>query len=45
VAGARVLPLGDIEYRYPLLNSKAIHLWEPYAGPTFHFGIGVFHQF
>jgi outer membrane lipoprotein len=45
VAGTRVLPLGDIEYRYPLLTSKAIHLWEPYTGPTFHFGIGVFHQF
>ncbi|HLE41890.1 MAG TPA: Slp family lipoprotein [Nitrospirota bacterium] len=45
VAGKRVLPLGDIEYQYPLLNAKAIRLWEPYTGPTFHFGIGVFHQF
>jgi outer membrane lipoprotein len=45
VAGKRALPLGDIEYSYPLLNSKVIHLWEPYTGPTFHFGIGVFHQF
>jgi outer membrane lipoprotein len=45
VAGKKVLPLGDIEYRYPLLNARAIHLWEPYTGPAFHFGIGVFHQF
>jgi outer membrane lipoprotein len=45
VAGKRALPLGGIEYRYPLLNGKAMHLWEPYTGPTFHFGIGVFHQF
>ena len=45
VAGKRVLPLGDIEYSYPLLHAKALHLWEPYTGPTFHFGIGVFHQF
>ncbi len=45
VAGKKVLPLGEIEYPYPLLNAKAMHLWEPYTGPTFHFGIGVFHQF
>ncbi len=44
-AGKKVLPLGDIEYPYPLLNARAIHLWEPYTGPAFHFGIGVFHQF
>ena len=45
VTGKRVLPLGDIDYRYPLLNARAIRLWEPYTGPRFHFGIGVFHQF
>jgi outer membrane lipoprotein len=45
VAGKKVLPLGDIEYRYPLLNAREMHLWDPYTGPRFHFGIGVFHQF
>jgi outer membrane lipoprotein len=44
-AGAKVLPLEEIEYRYPVLNAKAIHLWAPYAGPRFSIGIGVYRGF
>jgi outer membrane lipoprotein len=28
VQGARVMPLGEIDYRYPLLRVKEIHLWK-----------------
>ncbi len=46
VAGKTVRPLGEVAYQYPLLEVKAVHLWEPYySGPRFQFGIGVFHEF
>lgn len=46
-AGVSVKPLGETSYRYPLLTIEALHLWEPYRGPSFGIGvgIGVFHRY
>jgi outer membrane lipoprotein len=41
VIGTVVKPLGEISYRYPLLQVEAVHLWPPYAVPTSSFGVGV----
>ncbi len=44
--GARIEPLGETTYRYPLLQAAELHLWtdeparRPY--PRFNVGIGVF---
>ena len=47
VIGDSVRPLGGMAYRYPLLVVEALHLWEPYYGPSSSFsfgvGVGVFH--
>jgi outer membrane lipoprotein len=45
VAPPQVLPLGELEYRYPVINAQALHLWSPYAGPRFSIGVGVYRGF
>jgi len=45
VAGVEVHPLGEIEYGYPALSARDVHLWSPYQGPRFSFGIGVYRGF
>lgn len=44
VAGLKTLRLGDVEYGYPVITIKDLHLWEPSAGPRFFFSFGVWHQ-
>jgi outer membrane lipoprotein len=44
-AGARMQPLDEIEYRYPVLQARSVHLWAPHTGPWFSVGIGVYHGF
>ena len=41
VEGGKTMPLDEIEYRYPLLILRAVHLWRPQEGPRFFFGIGI----
>jgi outer membrane lipoprotein len=36
VKGKRVLPLGEIEYAYPLISIKEIYLWPPKIKERFH---------
>jgi outer membrane lipoprotein len=45
VAGSKLQPLGEVEYRYPVLTAKDMHLWSPSAGPRFSIGIGVYRGF
>ena len=41
VSGQKVQPLGELEYHYPLVSAKSLHLWEPSAGSRVSFGIGI----
>jgi outer membrane lipoprotein len=45
VAGSKLQPLGELEYRYPVLTAKGLHLWAPYSGPRFSVGVGVYRGF
>jgi outer membrane lipoprotein len=45
VTGKRVQTLGEIQYRYPVVQAKDVHLWHPHAGPRFSIGIGVYKGF
>ena len=45
VAGSKLQPLGEFEYRYPVLTAKDLHLWTPYSGPRFSIGVGVYRGF
>ena len=45
VSGSKVQPLGELEYRYPVLTAKELHLWAPYAGPRFSVGVGMYRGF
>jgi outer membrane lipoprotein len=44
VSGQKTMRLGEVDYQYPLVSVKDLHLWEPYSGPRFFFSIGVWHQ-
>jgi outer membrane lipoprotein len=44
VEGERILPIGEVKYRYPVLRAKEHHLWrkiDPFAVPSFSIGIGI----
>ncbi len=45
VVGQQTHPLGQIEYRYPVLKAQDVHIWSPSGGPQFSIGVGVFHGF
>ena len=45
VSGSKLQPLGELEYRYPVLTAKGLHLWAPYSGPRFSVGVGVYRGF
>lgn len=41
VIGKTIQPLGEIQYHYPLIKSKEIHLLAPRYFLPLHFGIGI----
>lgn len=47
VQGQEVRPLGEMNYRYPVLAARELRLWEPRTSPrfSFGFGLGVYHRF
>ena len=50
ISGQKTLALDEIDYTYPLISAKEMHLWKRerayWAGPgwRFHFGLGFYHQ-
>ncbi len=43
-AGSKTMRLGDMDYTYPVIDIREIHMQQPEAEgppPVFHFGIGV----
>ena len=43
VTGSTVVPIGEMDYRYPVIEPLEIKKWDPAAdsSPRIHFGIGV----
>ncbi|MDH3974689.1 MAG: Slp family lipoprotein [Deltaproteobacteria bacterium] len=41
VIGQKKLPLGEIEYKYPLIKSMELHMTDPRQEPTIRLGIGI----
>ncbi|HUJ16965.1 MAG TPA: Slp family lipoprotein [Nitrospirota bacterium] len=41
VVGQEVRPLGEMQYRYPVVAARQILLWEPRTGPQISVGVGV----
>jgi outer membrane lipoprotein len=45
VMGKQVRPLGELEYAYPVIEKKELHIWPvegaPATSPRFHIGIGI----
>jgi outer membrane lipoprotein len=41
IDGVRTRPLDEIEYPYPVVRARELHLWEPGAGSPVRFGIGI----
>lgn len=45
VVGKEMRPLGEIEYTYPIIEKRELHLWPEeeaaQAEPRVHFGVGV----
>jgi outer membrane lipoprotein len=43
--GKEVRPLGELEYAYPVIEKRELHIWPvegaPATSPQFHFGIGI----
>ena len=37
IQGEKIKPVGEMDYRYPLLFSKQIYLWEEYRYPTYYY--------
>lgn len=49
VQGKKAGRLDNVEYHYPVILIKELHLWKPEdfidTGPRFHFGLGFFQGF
>lgn len=43
VTGSTVMPIGEMDYRYPVIQPVEIKKWDPAmdSSPRIHFGIGV----